>query len=176
MQSRWVLGGLGLALVGAAWAAPAAQAAAGSLAGTFKLDAAKSDQVAPAIDRCLASVNPLIRLVAKGRLSETNKPYASVTIAIQGPKVSVQRPGAPIVSGPSNGSFFAWTREDGEQLQVSLKLTGTKRLVQTFKAKDGQRVNTYELTEDGKDLRMAVQVSSDKLPQPLTYTLAYARQ
>lgn len=176
MQSRWILGSLGLALVATALGAPEAQAAGGSLAGSFKLDLTKSDQVAAAIDRCLASVNPLIRMVAKGRLTETNKPYASVTIAIQGAKVSVQRPGAPVVSGPSNGSFFSWTREDGEKLEVSLKLTGTKHLVQTFKAKDGMRVNTFDLTEDGQDLRMAVRVSSDKLPQPLSYTLAYARQ
>jgi hypothetical protein len=52
--------------------------------------------------------------------------------------------------------------------------TENGRLVQTFKAEDGQRVNSFT-AEDAQRLTLEVQVTSPRLPKPLTYTVRYKR-
>ena len=47
-------------------------------------------------------------------------------------------------------------------------------LTQTFVGKDGERRNTYSLSEDGT-LRLEVTVRSSRLPAPLEYDLTYER-
>lgn len=174
MKQSLTLATLALAL-GATALAPSALAAAPTLMGSYAVDMAKSDSVPDAIEKALSQVNPIIKLVARGRLTSTNVVNATITLSASGGNLTVVRAGAPVMTGPSNGSSFRWAREDGEMLDVSLKLTGN-HLVQTFKAKEGQRTNTYDLNPDGKGMKVAVRVTSDKLPTPLTYTLAYKRQ
>ena len=52
--------------------------------------------------------------------------------------------------------------------------TENDRLVQTFKAEDGQRVNSFSV-EATQRLTLEVQVTSPRLPKPLTYTVRYKR-
>jgi hypothetical protein len=74
---------------------------------------------------------------------------------------------------PVNGSAVKWTNEDGEQFDVFARVEDA-RLVQTFKAEDGQRMNAFS-TDDGQRLTLEVQVTSPRLPKPLTYTVRYRR-
>jgi hypothetical protein len=46
--------------------------------------------------------------------------------------------------------------------------------VQTFKAEDGQRVNSF-IAEDTERLTLEVQVTSPRLAKPLTYSVRYRR-
>jgi hypothetical protein len=147
----------------------------GDFAGSYTLDAAQSDDIARVVSSSLSKVkNPLLRPFARGRLTKTNAPYPGITISeLEGGQLSIRYgQGNPVVV-PTNGQRVDWTREDGERMQVSATLSGD-RLVQTFHAEDGTRVNTFGFTPNGS-LRVDVSVSSDRLSSPITYKLVYAR-
>ena len=66
-----------------------------------------------------------------------------------------------------------WTREDGETFWVSVVASPSK-IVQTYKAKDGERTNEFTLSPNGQSLVLKVSVRSPKLSKVLNYSLVYA--
>lgn len=146
-----------------------------SLSGTYRYVEAESDAIGPAIEAAVARMNFITRPIARGRLTRTNTPYQTIRIGEATDQVTIvtdQR--APIVS-PTDGTPIAWTREDGEVLDVNTRwVDGT--LEQTFVAEDGERKNAYSLAPDGNVLELRVTVTSPRLSGPLTYTLRYRRQ
>ena len=169
-QSSALLFALFLVAAGSAHA----QGGEPSLQGTYTLDAAASDDVDKAIDHTVTRMNALKRPIARGRLQKVNQPYQRVVIAHSGSEVSITTDSrAPIVTSP-DGTPIQWTREDGEKFDVSTRWKEGK-LEQTFKAEDGQRVNTYTLGPDGK-LTMEAWVTSSRLPRPLAYKLVFNKE
>lgn len=164
-----------LAFLALVLALPAgARAQAPSIQGTFVYDASASDNVNQAIETAISRMNFVIRPIARGRLKKTNQPYHRIAISHTNSEISVKTDNrAPIVT-PANGTPKDWTREDGEKLKVSTEWENGK-IVQTFRAEDGQRINTYSVSPDGSVLSMLVTIRSEKLPKPLTYTLRYRR-
>lgn len=162
-----------LLLVALAFAIPAAAQNA-ALSGTFTLNQQASDNVNTAIDAAVRPMNALLRPIARGRLRSTNQPYRRVVIAAQGSQTSITTDSRAAILTPSNGNSIRWRREDGETLNVSTSWQGD-RLVQTFRADDGTRVNTYKMNADGS-MTMSVTITSGRLPRPLTYNLVYAKQ
>jgi hypothetical protein len=49
------------------------------------------------------------------------------------------------------------------------------RLVQTFEAQDGRRINSFSLNPDGRVLTVNVEVTSPRLRNALAYRLVYTR-
>lgn len=164
------------ALLALAVVAPAGSAAQGaaSLNGTFTYDAAASENINAAIDAAVRDMNFAMRPVARGRLRKTNQPYQRVQISHNPQQVSVVTDGRAAIVSPANGSPIDWTREDGEKLKVSTEWENGV-LEQTFKAEDGQRVNAYSVSPDGRTMTMQVTVTSPRLKKPLTYKLVYNR-
>jgi hypothetical protein len=145
-----------------------------SLNGTYTYDAGASDDVNAAINNAVRRMNFAMRPIARGRLRKTNEPYPRIVIANTASQVSVAMNGRAAIVSPANGTPIDWTREDGEELKVSTEWeNGT--LEQTFKAEDGQRVNAYSVSPDGRTLTMNVTVTAGRLPQPLTYKLVYRK-
>ena len=72
---------------------------------------------------------------------------------------------------PADGRTAKWTREDGEVFDVAARWTND-RLVQSFKAADGERTNTFTLGPDGRALDVQVEVKSPQLPEPVRYALS----
>ncbi|HKG98852.1 MAG TPA: hypothetical protein VKA97_13605 [Pyrinomonadaceae bacterium] len=65
-----------------------------------------------------------------------------------------------------------WTREGGKKYNLTSRVErGT--LVQTL-TRDGETI-TRTYTEDAKALTIRVEVTSPRLPQPLTYKLVFTR-
>jgi hypothetical protein len=144
--------------------------------GSYALDAAQSDNIDQVVSANLSKVrNRLLRPFARGRLTKTNRPYPALTITQQGDEQVTIRyaDGSPVVA-PTSGQRVGWTREDGEQMEVSATLS-QNRLVQTFHAEDGTRVNTFSLSPDGRTLTINVSVDSDRLSSPITYKLVYSK-
>lgn len=145
-----------------------------SLQGTYTLNTAASDDVDKAIE---ATVKGMFfgKSRARNRLRETNlPPYQRIVISYTEAEVSITTDQRPPLRTPINGTPVDWTREDGEKIKVSTVWESGK-LKRTFKAEEGQRVNTYSISEDGKTLTMQVNVTSPRLPRPLTYKLVYQR-
>lgn len=152
-------------------AAPAQEA---SMRGTWTFNAQASDNVNQQIDRAVQRMNFVTRPIARGRLRRTNQPYQRLVISYTPQQVTTTFDQRAAISSPGNGTPIKWTREDGEVLDLSTEWENG-RLKQTFRAEDGQRVNTYSVSADGNTLTIDVTVTSPRLPQPLTYKMVFNR-
>ena len=148
-------------------------AAAEGLAGRYTLLPERSDAIPQAIERVVADMNFIKRPFARSRLTKTNAAYRTLRLDLGAALFRIQFEGRQPIETPADGRAVGWTREDGERFQVSTRMEGGN-LVQRFVAEDGSRRNTYHLDPDGT-LRLQAEISSSKLPRPLTYTLVYRR-
>ena len=159
----------------AALALPAAASAQeSSMRGTFTIDRARSDDVNRAIETAVARMSFVTRPIARGRLRRTNAVYQRVVINYTPQQVTTTFDQRRPIESPANGQPVAWTREDGEKFQLSTSWENG-RLVQTFRAEDGSRTNTYSISPDGRTLTMHVTLRSPRLTAPLEYNLVFNR-
>jgi hypothetical protein len=145
-----------------------------SLPGVYANDRQTADTINAAIDMAIARMNFITRPVARSRLKKTNAPHRRVTIETGAQEIAIAFDSNSPVRMPADGRTAKWTREDGEVFDVSAQWAGDK-LVQTFKAEDGQRTNTFVLGPDGRVLSVQVEVTSPQLPAPVRYELAFER-
>ncbi len=151
-----------------------AQGGSPSMQGNFTLDPSASADVNQAIDRAVGRMNMMKKPIARSRLKKTNQPYQQLVIAQTGSEVTITADNRTPVVAPLNGTPIKWTREDGEVFDVITRWADDK-LEQTFKAEDGQRVNTFTISPDGNVLTMDVRVTSPRLSRPLFYTLVFRK-
>jgi hypothetical protein len=152
----------------------AAGAQESKLAGKFVNEAQSEAAIDTAIETAVAKMNFVKRPIARGRLKKNNTAHQRAEIATTPQEISVAFDGRAPVRMPADGTTAKWKREDGEAFDVSARWQGDK-LVQTFKAEDGQRTNTFSLGSDGAQLRVDVEITSPQLPEPLRYTLTFTR-
>jgi hypothetical protein len=143
---------------------------ASELSGSYKYAPDQSADVPQAIDKAIEKMNFIKRPIARSRLATTNKPYQKIHIELGASEVVITYDDQAPIRMPLGGESIKWTRADGEVFNVAASFDGSK-LVQTYKAEDGQRVNAF--TKQGGALQMDVEVSSPQLPQPLKYALLY---
>lgn len=127
----------------------------------------------PAIEAAVKAVPFLERGWAKQRLASVNPLYQDIHFSTEGGKLSQQlddrKPLLLDLHGP-----ITWEREDHEPFQVTVVITAGK-LVQTIKGRDGQRVNTFRVSQDGKTLKLEVKVTSHKLNAPVLYEMLFQK-
>lgn len=159
----------------AAFALPAAaHAQESTMRGTFTLNRQQSDDVNRAIETAVSRMSFVTRPIARGRLRRTNTAYNRVVINYTQTEVSTTFDQRRPVESPANGQPVKWTREDGEKFDLSTEWQNG-RLVQTFRAEDGSRTNTYTISPDGRTLTMNVTLRSPRLTSPLEYKLVFNR-
>ncbi|MGC4088198.1 MAG: hypothetical protein QM756_09910 [Polyangiaceae bacterium] len=146
-----------------------------ALGGRFVYVPERSASVEQAVEKTVAEVNFVLRPIARSRLNKTNQPYQNITLNTSGGKASITTDKRAAIVAPTDGKTIKWKREDGEVMDLSMQWQG-KALQETIAADDGKRVNLFELSPDGNELKMLVTVSSKRLPKPLVYTLVYQRQ
>jgi hypothetical protein len=125
-----------------------------------------------AVDGVVAEMNPLVRGIARDRLLESNAIAGKVAIAADGREVTVSFDDRAYTA-VLGASAVEVTGLTGDALQLTHRLSG-KRLVQMFAGKRGSRRNV--ITARGKQLRIAVTVTSESLPGDLVYQLTFARK
>lgn len=154
---------------------PAAWAEEGfGLQGTYVLLPEQSADIAAAIETAIANMNFIKRPIARSRLKKTNTAYQRIHLARAAADYEITYDNRQPIRMPASGTAVKWTREDGEVFDVSAVRQG-QHLVQTYKAEDGTRVNTFRWDEGAQRLYLDVMVTSGQLPQPVKYTLAYRR-
>jgi hypothetical protein len=155
--------------------APNARADNPALPGVYFNDQQNAAAIGTAIDTAIEKMNFIKRPIARSRLKKTNAAHHRVTIGLTAQEISVAFDGNQPVRMPADGRTAKWTREDGEVFDVAARWTDD-RLVQSFKAPDGERINTFTLGPDGRALEVQVEVKSPQLPEPVRYALTFVRQ
>lgn len=159
----------------AAFAIPAAaNAQESSMRGTFTINRQQSDDINRAIEAAVSKMSFITRPIARGRLRRTNQMYQRVVVNFTPAQVSTTFDQRHAIESPANGQAVPWTREDGERFQLSTAWENG-RLVQTFRAEDGSRTNTYSISPDGRTLTMHVTLRSPRLSAPVEYKLVFNR-
>jgi len=151
----------------------ATRAEESSWVGIFVNDEQSGAGIQKAIEAATADMNFITRPIARSRLKKTNTLAHRIAITRQAETITVRFDERKPAEMPADGRVVKWTGEDGEQFDVFAR-TDDGRLVQTFKAEDGQRVNAFT-AEDAQRLTLEVQVTSPRLPKPLTYAVRYKR-
>lgn len=149
-----------------AWAADS-----GTLSGTYKYVPEQSGDIAKAIDVAVAKMNFIKRPIARGRLGKTNVPYQKIRLQVDAAAAEITFDDRKPLRLAIDGQPIKWTRDDGEVFDVSAKVDGGE-LLQTYKAEDGMRVNSFHVDSNGL-LHLRVEVSSPQLPQAMKYELVY---
>jgi hypothetical protein len=144
------------------------------LNGTYILDETDSDNVNEVIEDAVGNLNPLTQVIARGRLQKLNPVYRRVAINSSPNEISVTVDDQPPLRTPAKGAPVAWVGPDGGKVNASMQLAG-RRLAQTFTSADGDRVNDYTLSPDGRTLTMQVTETSPRLSQTITYKQVYRR-
>ncbi len=145
-------------------------------AGTFRYAGGEAQKqgIAAAIDVTVNELNALIRGIARKRLAEGSPVRETISIAVDGDKVSMTFGPGRSVTGRIDGPAVAWTSDTGKPVKVSLSMV-KGRLVQTFVADDGGRRSVFTLDESGDRMTLSVTITSERLPVPLKYALTYRR-
>ncbi|MFC4309224.1 hypothetical protein ACFPN2_09045 [Steroidobacter flavus] len=141
------------------------------LSGKYKYAPEQSADISQAIEQAIEKMNFIKRPIARGRLSRTNFPYQQIRIELGASEAEVTYDTQAPIHMPLGGEAIKWKRADGEVFDVSAKLEGGK-LIQTYKAADGTRVNSFSKDASGS-IHLEVEVSSPQLPRPVKYTLMY---
>ncbi len=142
----------------------------GALPGRYQL--VRTPDLDASIDRVTEGLPFFEKPMANHRLRSVNPAYRRVALEQRAGTVSIQFDGRKPVEVPLKGGL-AWTREDGEAFWVTAEAHGN-RVLQTYKAKDGERTNEFILTPSG-DLLLKVTVRSHKLANVLRYQMVYRR-
>lgn len=155
---------------------PSAAAAAmdQTLEGDWEYVAAESSNITAVVEQAVSGMNFIVRPIARSRLRKTNEVYRTIKIDHTADQISVRFDAGKAVLMPTNGSTVPWTRDDGETFQVSGAWERAK-LTQMFAAADGQRLNTFRMSDAGDALMLEVKLTSEQLTAPLVYTLVYRR-
>jgi hypothetical protein len=149
-------------------------ASAQTLDGGYQFVAEGSADITAAIEGSVGKMNFIKRPIARSRLKKANPAYRTITIKRAADQILVALDGGTPVQMPASGAIVKWKRDDGEVVDVSGQWQAST-LTQKFTAEDGARLNVFRLSADGQTLTLDVKLTSDQLPAPLTYSLAYRR-
>jgi hypothetical protein len=182
VSTRALSCGLAALLVLSRWsnaAQPGAGPAGGPLPapleGRFDFSDRPSERAAleQAIEATAQRLSFVIRPMARSRLRSANRIAPWVEIRQRGEQIAVQFEGRTPMTAPSSGDPVRWKNEDGVMVTLQYRLEG-ETLVQVLTTSEGARTNRFSGTPEG-GLRLAVEISSPRLPAPLKYVLSYPR-
>ena len=142
--------------------------------GVFLLAPEAGDRVEDVIERGVSLLSWYKRPFARGRLRETTRPAAWVSIEPDSATVRF-RTEVDDMRIPWVGGLDAWEWKPGQPIDVRAS-RAEGALLQEFHGPDGSRYNRYTLRAGGDTLDLAVRIESDQLAEPLRYHLVYVRQ
>jgi len=164
-------------IIGVSWLLAANQLALAQnadLQGVFVNPTQSEAGIKAAIDSATQEFSFIARPIARSRLKKHSPAIKRVEIA-QGQAISIKLGGTKPSQHTPGQPPVKWRRDDGEVFDVTMEWQGAV-LVQTFVSPEGQRVNRYFLSADGKALSMEVTLSGPQLSRAVRYTLTYLRE
>lgn len=175
--SAWGLGSTFVVLEPDTMATEAEAAAPARFEGEFRYrgGAAEIERARRAVDEVVASMNFIMRPIARKRLHRAAEPAKELSIEVRANTIHVRRPGVATVAAPADGTFVSWTARDGDEFQVRHRFLNARTLVQEFVGDGNRAVNTYVLSPDGSRVEMRTSIDADLLPSTLRYAFTYRR-
>jgi hypothetical protein len=159
-----------LALATASWADDST-----AVEGSYVIVTDQSPDIDTAIETTIATMGFIKRPIARGRLKDTNPVYRHIVITSSGGNIEIRFDDRKPIVAPADGSPVQWTREDGEVFDIAVTRKDG-RLSQSYESKDGNRLNVFHIEDSTRRLHLDVTITSERLPQPLKYTLVYRRE
>lgn len=130
-----------------------------------------SPDLSVSIRQLTTGLSPEQRVRAEHRLRELNPVYQRLSVDESSSSVTLRFDGRAPVKLDLDGRESAWRRESGETFYVSAHQE-QDRVVQTYRAKDGERTNQFVLLPDGR-LLLKVDVRCAELGRRLQYQVVY---
>lgn len=118
------------------------------------------------------AMGPLRRRIGRRRLHAVNVPVRVVRIENQSGQIVVDFDGDRYAA-PLSGAARRTLDSEGEPVDVSYRVLG-RALRGRYVGPDGEKIMDFVL-EGGGRMTMAVTLSSDQLPAPVRYELAFRR-
>jgi hypothetical protein len=113
---------------------------------------------------------------ARSALMKRSEIRPTYTISFNGTgDVSVESPGYPPETSPTNGTEVKLTNKYGDQSENSQHFAGGA-LLQQARTDDGSGSTRFKLQPDSKTLIVTRVMKSPKLPRPVEFSLTYVRQ
>lgn len=141
---------------------------------TYTVVPAESDDINAAIDRAVEHMMFIARPIARHRLRVNNPLPRRLELDIRPDTIVILRGAEPRAALPRDGSAVAWRSLGGDQCQISASLVGDT-LSERIVAHGGESAARYVLLDGGQRIRQDVRITSSHLPQPVVYTVTFAR-
>jgi hypothetical protein len=147
------------------------------LEGTWQATNSREDaraRIDEQIDAVVAEMSFIKRPFARRRLTKVTRPCQTMTFQrMENARVEVHCTTRKAAVAPLDGTPVRWTDEDGEAFTLTQKVHDD-RIVQTFEGEDGTRRNVYR--PDGDTMILDATLTSDQLPEPLTFRRTFTRK
>jgi len=135
---------------------------------------AESDDINAAIDRAVEHMMFIARPIARHRLRVNNPLPQQFQLDIGPDSIVILRGDEPRAALPRTGAAVPWRSLGGDPCQISAMLVGDT-LTEHIVAHGGESEARYVILDDGKRIREDVRITSSHLPQPVVYTVTFAR-
>ena len=152
--------------------APVKAAAKPKWDGEWTLSAGDSDGIKDRIAAFTQGMNLFQRTIWKKKLANACLPYDTLSV-LGGVGYSFTFGKEVPINVDANGTGDAWTRQDGEKFQVSVKQLAPNALSLALQG-DGYTLNDA-IEIDGDTLTVKTTYTSPKLDQPFDYSQVYKR-
>jgi hypothetical protein len=145
--------------------------------GSFRFvgGSAQRQALEQAIETAADQLPAAFRGIGRRRLTKTNPIDDGLVITITGDKVKTAFSTGFDAECVIDGATIVWTSKKNDKYKVRVRKKGTK-LVQIIAGNDGVKTTVFVLSSDKKRLTVHHKISADRLPEPMTYKLSYARK
>jgi len=178
--SRWLGCALVFVCIGfAGWSGALAvtvPAASGGLSGNWTNTAADQGRAAieRSVDQAIADMFGLARPTARSRLKASNPPIAKLAISIAPGRIRVDLGhGRDAAAAPS--SWQPAKSVTGDEIRVRYSALSERLLKMESTSDGGSGRHTFQLSDNGSQLKHEVRIESSHLPKDVRYVLNYRR-
>ncbi len=138
-------------------------------------DASERAAIDSAVEYGIEDFNFITRPIARGRLRDTTRPYASLRFSFENGRIEVAAPGYHTFSTPDDGTAASWVNLEGDTTSLTQRIAAPNRIVQAISTDQGGRNNVLILSPDNRTLTVRSTVHSPRLTHSIVFTLTYRR-
>jgi hypothetical protein len=178
--SRWLWGALVFVCIGfAGWSGALAvtvPASSGGLNGDWTNTATDQGRAAieRGVDQAIADMFGLARPTARSRLKASNPPIAKLALSIAPGRIRIDLGhGRDTEAAPS--SWQPAKSATGDKIRVRYSVLSERLLKMESTSDGGTGRHTFQLSDNGNQLKHEVRIESSHLPKDVRYVLTYRR-